>query len=83
MSFKKFTNLYLTGLADNGNYGTFKQLIKGPNAPTGGLVKKTVLLLRSLPGYGPDAIPGRSSSLLPPSFAPGRFAAFLSFDGRA
>jgi glutathione peroxidase-family protein len=40
--------------------------------------RKTVSLLRSLLGRpGSAAIPGRSSSSLPPSFAPGRFAAFL------
>ena len=37
------------------------------------------LLLRSLPApCGPDEILGRFSSSLPPSFAPGRFATFLS-----
>ncbi|ABE46543.1 hypothetical protein Bpro_4660 [Polaromonas sp. JS666] len=41
--------------------------------------KITVSLLRSLPDRsGPPAIPVRPSSSLPPSFAPGRFAAFLS-----
>ena len=83
MPSKKFTNLYLTGLAENGNYGALKQVIEGTKTPAGGLGEKTVSLLRSLPGYGPDAIPGRSSSLLPPSFAPGRFAAFLSSGGQA
>ena len=41
-------------------------------------------LLRSLPGaVSPAAIPGRLfSSSLPPSFVPGRFAAFLSSAGR-
>jgi hypothetical protein len=83
MPSQKFTNLYLTGLAENGNYGALKRVIKRPNAPSADLGKKTVSLLRSLPGYGPDAIPGRSSSLLPPSFASGRFAAFLSSGGQA
>lgn len=47
----------------------------------GGYTGTTSFLLRRLPGpCGPDAIPGRfsSSSSLPPLFASGRFAAFLS-----
>ena len=83
MSFQKFTNLYLAGLVQHGNYGAFSQVINRLNVPSGGLGKKIVSLLRSLPDYGSDAIPGRSSSLLPPSFASGRFAAFLSSGGRA
>ena len=79
----KFTNLYLYCLDQNGNYAAFKQVTERHSSPTGDLGKKTVSLLRSLPTYGPDAILGRSSSLLPPSFAPGRFAAFLSSDSRA
>src|SRR5437867_1074410 len=48
-------------------------------ASASGVGKKTVSLLRSLLNpLGSAAIPGRSSSSLPPSFAPGRFAAFLS-----
>ena len=74
----KFTNLYPAGLAENGNYCALKQVLIVLNVLLGDLDKKTVSLLRSLPGHNPDAISGRFSSLLPPSFAPGRFAAYLS-----
>jgi hypothetical protein len=64
-----------------GNYQRTGVLIQR-QAQTGTLSSasnKIVSLLRSLPDhFGSAAIPVRSSSSLPPSFAPGRFAAFLS-----
>jgi hypothetical protein len=37
---EKFTNLYLTGLAHNGNYADVQKVIKKTNAPLGDFGKK-------------------------------------------
>ncbi|MCW7536649.1 hypothetical protein OOT46_02100 [Aquabacterium sp. A7-Y] len=44
---------------------------------------RTVFLLRSLPARLVEILERFSSSSLPPSFAPGRFAAFFFVPGRA
>jgi hypothetical protein len=80
----QLTNYYLDTSEKLGNYLRQSMLIKGLEwFSKAGHVGNTVSLLRGrLCVYCADEIPGRfSSSSLPPSFAPGRFAAFLSSGG--
>lgn len=80
----QLTNYYLAISEKLGNYLRQYSLIQGREwFAKAGQLGNTVSLLRGrLRFYSADEIPGRSSSSsLPPSFASGRFAAFLSLGG--
>ena len=79
MSYIKFTKIYPTDARCVRNFVTGSGLIL-----TLAMIRtgNPVSLLRSrLSRLVSDEIPGRFSSSLPPLFAPGRFATFLSFGG--
>jgi hypothetical protein len=76
MAFKTLTNLYLFGVNLPGNFAAVAQLVP---SLVSDICDITVSLLRSrLSRLAFDEIPERFSSSLPPLFASGRFATFLS-----
>lgn len=76
MAIVQFTKLYPRGKSLHGNFVIGTALLSS-TADTN--TSRTVSLLRSrLSHLVSDEILGRFSSSLPPLFAPGRFATFLS-----